>query len=127
MRRVYAEYGTEVINDPFFGTGNVSVNWGQTVVSEAPAGVESRALSFLFNEIDGRVISIGYLRAFIADTGSSVFSYSLDCSANPLVCDAIVLDSAERQVTFNSTALVADIDSGNQATGSMALSGTLRW
>lgn len=116
-----------VINDPFLGTGNVSVNWNQTLVSESPAGVESRTLSFLFNENDGSVRSLGYQRLFIADSGSSIYTYSLDCDENPQICAAIVLDTAQRQVTFNSTILAADIDSENSATGALVLAGILSW
>ncbi len=116
-----------VIDDPFFGTGNVSVNWNQTLVSEAPAGVESRSLSFLFNKNDGSVSSVGYLRSFIADPGGSIHTYSVDCDETPQVCSTIILDADQRQVTFNSTALAADIDSENSATGSVVLAGLLNW
>ncbi len=116
-----------VIDDPFFGTGNVTVNWNQTFVSESPAGVESRTLSFLFNENDGSVTSVGYQRLFIAGSGSSIYIYSLDCDESPQTCAAIVLDVAQRQVTFNSTMLVADIGSENSATGSNVLAGILSW
>ena len=116
-----------VINDPFFGTGNVSVNWNQTLVSESPAGLESRSLSFLFNENDGSISSVGYLRTFITDTGSSLYSYSVDCKSAPQRCTAIVLDTGNRQVTFNDTTPAADSDSDNRATGAIVLNGTLSW
>ena len=119
--------GVVVIDDPFFGTGNVSVNWNQTFVSNAPAGVESRTFSFLFNENDGRISSVGYLRSFIAESGSSFYTYSLDCELSPQLCTSIVLDSVSRQVTFNDTALAADSDSENAATGIIVLNGALSW
>lgn len=119
--------GAAVITDPFFGTGNVSVNWNQTLVSEAPAGVESRTLSFLFNENDASVSSVGYLRSFIAESGSSIYSYSLDCGESPQVCASIVLDVVQRQVTFNDTILAAEISGDDNATGSILLNGALSW
>ncbi len=119
--------GAAVIDDPFFGTGNVSVNWNQTFVSESPAGLESRSLSFLFNENDGSISSVGYLRLFITESGSSSYTYSLNCDENPQVCASIVLDVAQRQATFSSTALAADTGSEDSATGAIELIGTLNW
>ncbi|HHJ15681.1 MAG TPA: hypothetical protein ENJ80_03190 [Gammaproteobacteria bacterium] len=119
--------GVAVIDDPFFGTGNVSVNWNQTFVGESPAGVESRTLSFLFNENDGNIRSVGYLRSFITQSGISLYIYSLDCELSPQLCASIVLGSGNRQITFNNTMLAADSDSENAAAGAIELMGSLNW
>lgn len=119
--------GAAVINDPFFGTGNVSVNWNQSFVSESPAGLESRSLSFLFNENTGSISSIGYLRTFITESDSRLYTYSLDCADNPQLCTSIALDIAQRQVAFDSTLLAPEISNDDSATDTIALSGTLSW
>ena len=119
--------GAAVIDDPFFGTGNVSVNWNQSFVSESPAGLESRSLSFLFNENTGSISSIGYLRTFITESDSRLYTYSLDCADNPQLCTSIALDIAQRQVAFDSTLLAPEISNDDSATDTIALSGTLSW
>jgi len=113
-----------VFSDPFFGTGNVSVNWNQIVVSESPSGIVSRSISFLFNGNTGSVTSIGYVRTFSADPNAG-YIYSLDCEISPQLCISIILDSANRQVTFNDTTLAAD--SGNSATSAIVLNSALSW
>ncbi len=115
------------VGDPSAITGKVSISWNQHFVSTSPAGVESRSFYLLFNEVDGHVHSVGYLRSFITGPASGLYTYNLDCAETPRACAYITVDIARREVAFNNTRLAVDDDSDNKATGFIVLNGTLNW
>jgi len=108
-----------------FNTGNVAVSWGQNILTGPE--FESRSMLLNFNENDGSLQSIGYLR--LTSTGpsnpTSFYSYQLDCESVALACASITLATGQEQITFSNTALPAD--SETDATGAIMLSGSLRW
>jgi len=112
-----------------YGTGVIIVNWVQYIFSGSE--MESRTAVFSFNENDGSVKNIGYMRLTGTGTGpdivpTSAYAYSLDCGDNPALCSSITLDATQRQVTFNNTNLPSD-NSGSDATGPIVVTGTLTW
>ncbi len=115
-----------VIKDIIFNTGGVTVNESQSLFSAG--GFESRSMVFSYNENDGSLLNVGYLRITGTDANSaptSFYSYSLDCEVDVQACLSISLDVVAQQVTFTSTQLVADTESN--ATGDIGLTGTLSW
>jgi len=120
-----------VINDSVFNTGGVIVSWGQNIF--ANGGFESRSMLFTFNEISGALGTIGYLRITDIDTipnnnpPSSTYSYSIDCEGDIPApsCISISLDTTQKKVTFNNTALPND--SETDATAAIIMDGTLSW
>ena len=51
------------------------------------------------------------LRSFIAEPGSSLYTYNLRGDESLQVCATIILDAAQKQVMFNSLTLVPGIAS----------------
>jgi len=115
-----------VIKDTIFNTGGVTVNWSQNLFSAG--GFESRSMVFSYNENDGSLLDVGYLRITGTDANSaptSFYSYSLDCEVDVQACLSITLDVVAQQVTFTGSQLVADTESN--ATADIGLAGTLSW
>ena len=116
-----------IVKDTIANTGAVTVNWSESITSNTE--FESRSMSFRFNEKDGSLLSVFYIR-LTSDISSkaqtSFYSYLLDCVDSPLACNSITLDNVQQQVTFTNTSLI--VDSGNNnASGIIGLTGTLRW
>ncbi len=115
-----------VIKDTVFNTGGVTVNWSQSLFSAN--GFESRSMVFSYNENDGSLLNVGYLRITGTDANSaptSFYSYSLDCEVDVQACLSISLDVPAQQVSFGGTLLAADVES--DATADIGLVGTLSW
>jgi len=115
------------IKDTIFNTGTVTVNWSQNIFSNTE--FESRSMAFRFNEKDGSLYSIIYIRLTGNSPNSaptSFYSYFVDCEDDPQACLSITVDAVQQQLTFNNTKLVVDIGNNN-ATNTIDLNGRLSW
>jgi len=116
-----------IIKDTVTNSGIVTVNWSESIMSNIE--FESRSLSFRFNEIDGSLYNVIYIR-FTSNPSNtaptSFFSYLIDCVDSPQACVTITLDNMQKQVTFTNTNLIVDLGANN-ATAVIGLTGTLKW
>ena len=116
-----------IIKDTLFNTGTVTVNWSQSIFSNNE--FESRSMTFRFNEKDGSLYSVIYIRLTGNNPGdepTSFFSYFVDCEDDPQSCLSMDLDVMQQQITFTNTSLVIDMGNNN-ATDIISLNGLLSW